>query len=146
MKLRLGLPIVLIVALCYSWPSVSDFGWNLYQNNYTLTLPLTLPPRPPSEALAAPALAAPLPVAVVPKARKPSPVAVVRAARPVVDHWTVIVLQEVPLERVYVPQAVDAPPAAPASTPIKTKSDSDPYDSKTKRGIKAIGRFLKRQY
>jgi hypothetical protein len=143
MKLRLGLPIVLFVALCYFWPSVSDFGWNLYLNNYKLpSISIIAPPKPPiveTVQTAVPALA-------VTKTKTPGPKltttsAVHVANTPVVDHWTVVVIQEVPIERVYVPQAVDAPPVAPV--PIKTKAESDPYDSKTKRGVKAIGRFLK---
>jgi hypothetical protein len=143
MKLRLGLPIVLFVALCYFWPSVSDFGWNLYLNNYKLpSISIIAPPKPPiveTVQTAVPALA-------VTKTKTPGPnftttSAVHVANTPVVDHWTVVVIQEVPIERVYVPQAVDAPPVAPV--PIKTKPGPDPYDSKTKRGVKAIGRFLK---
>ena len=143
MKLRLGLPIVLFVSLCYFWPSISDIGWNLYLNNYKLpSISIIAPPKPPIVET----VQTPVPALAVTKTKKPAakltttpPVNV--ANTPILDHWTVVVIQEVPIERVYVPQAVDAPLVAPV--PIKTKSESDPYDSKTKRGVKAIGRFLK---
>jgi hypothetical protein len=141
MKLRFGLPIVLFVALCYFWPSISDIGWNLYLNTYTLpSISIIAPPKPPLVQT----VQTPLTPAAEPRkpaAKLTTTSAVHVANTPVVDHWTVVVIQEVPIERVYVPQAVDAPPVAPV--PIKTKSESDPYDSKTKRGVKAIGRFLK---
>ena len=142
MKLRFGLPIVLFVALCYFWPSISDIGWNLYLNTYTLPSISILPPHPKPPLVQM--VQTPLTPAAEPKksAHKLTTTSAVHVANtPVVDHWTVVVIQEVPIERVYVPQAVDAPPVAPV--PIKTKSESDPYDSKTKRGVKAIGRFLK---
>lgn len=63
------------------------------------------------------------------------------AARPVEatesERWDTVIVKEGTPEQVFVPQAVDpAPPLQPS------RPGPDPYESKAKRGIRAIGRFL----
>jgi hypothetical protein len=52
-----------------------------------------------------------------------------------------IIFDEYTPKEVFVPQATDAPPAA-AAAPPGARPGPDPYESKAKRGIKAVGRFL----
>lgn len=61
-------------------------------------------------------------------------------ARPVEApaSWDTVIVKEGTPEQVFVPQAVD-----PAPPPQSSRPGPDPYESKAKRGIKAIGRFLR---
>jgi hypothetical protein len=103
-------------------------------------------PMPAAEPLSPP------PSAEVPAPPPPSPAIVrhpVRAAKPgpapqplepaETEHWETIIVQEGKPEQIVVPQATDPAPASPQASP---RSSPDPYESKAKRGIKAVGRFL----
>ncbi len=95
-------------------------------------------PAPPEQEAAPESRAAsrepkpPAPVAIKrpPKAATPAP-----ATAP--EHWQTIVVEEGRPEQVVVPQAADPAPLAPPEP-----SGPDPYESKAKRGIRAVGRFL----
>lgn len=66
----------------------------------------------------------------------PPPVAATAGERP-----QVVIVEEVPAAEVFVPPAEEPSKAAPSpAAPISPASD--PYESKAKRGIKAVGRFL----
>lgn len=98
-------------------------------------------PEPPLAVPSAevPTPAQPAPVTVRHKARAatltqaPEPPA--SASEP--EHWETIVIEEAALQQVVVPQAIDPAPARAPARP-----GPDPYESKAKRGIKALGRFL----
>jgi hypothetical protein len=98
--------------------------------------------EPPSAAPSAtvPEPPAPAPVIVQHPVRSakaaPTPQSTAAAAT---EHWQTIIVQEGKPERILVPQAADP---VPASQPALAPSGSDPYESKAKRGIKAVGRFL----
>jgi hypothetical protein len=84
----------------------------------------------------------------------PAPVAVKRPARPATlahapepppasetEHGKMILFDEYTPKEVFVPQATDPQPA-PATSPPAARPGPDPYESKAKRGIRAVGRFL----
>jgi hypothetical protein len=107
-----------------------------------------------SDPLPTPEQTAAVPSAEVP-APPPAPVAVRHPARAAAlthalapppaasttEHGKMIVFDEFTPKEVLVPQATD-PPQAPAATPPAARPGPDPYESKAKRGIKAVGRFL----
>jgi hypothetical protein len=60
-------------------------------------------------------------------------------AQPESTHWKTVIVEDVPATQVVVPTAaepVKAAAAAPAAGP-------DPYESKAKRAVKAVGRFFR---
>lgn len=57
---------------------------------------------------------------------------------PEAEHWKIVNVEEAPPAPVVVPPAADRAPAPRVVLP----TDSDPYQSKAKRGLKAVGRFL----
>jgi hypothetical protein len=106
-----------------------------------------------TEPLPTPAQTAAAPAAEVPTA-PPAPVAVKRPARTATrahspepppasetEHGKMIIFDEYTPKEVFVPQAIDPQPAL-ATTPAAARPGPDPYESKAKRGIKAMGRFL----
>jgi hypothetical protein len=114
---------VLIGLGCYFWPEISDVGWTAYNSVRGFSFPSSR-----------------MTVITVPTPVKP----VVKVA----PKGQYIIVQEVSPEPVYVPRATEPEPqpeigatTTKASAPIVTKSD--PYESKLKRGVKALGRFFK---
>ena len=107
-----------------------------------------------SEPVAAAEPPLPAPSAEVPAPPEPAPVVVRHPARPAkaaqapapqppaatTEHWTTVIVEEGTPEQVFVPQATDP---IPASQPAAARGGPDPYESKAKRGIKAVGRFLR---
>jgi hypothetical protein len=106
-----------------------------------------------SEPLPMPEQTAALPAAEVP-APPPAPVAVKRPARAATlahapepppasetEHGKMIIFDEYAPKEVFVPQATDPQPALAATPPV-ARPGPDPYESKAKRGIKTMGRFL----
>lgn len=57
-------------------------------------------------------------------------------AEAVPENARIVIVEEVPATQVFVPQASEPAISVPLSPA------SDPYESKAKRGIKAVGRFL----
>lgn len=104
--------------------------------------------QPEPRAAAVPEPEPPRPVTARHRAKAPTPAPAskpARAAEP--EHWETIIVKEGTPEQVVVPQAADPAPAtasAPAvsAEPPADGPSSDPYESKAKRGIKALGRFL----
>jgi hypothetical protein len=68
------------------------------------------------------------PVRALPRASAPP-----TATAPEPEHWQAVIVQEAP------PAQVLAPPAPNAAL---SPSGPDPYESKAKRGLNAVGRFL----
>lgn len=104
-----------------------------------LSQPAAEPPSaPPSAAVPTPPAPAPVIVRHPTKSAKPA-----RAPQPTAaaatEHWETIIVEEGAPQQVFVPQATDP---VPASQPASARSGPDPYESKAKRGIKAVGRFL----
>lgn len=106
-----------------------------------------------SEPLPTPERTAAVPSAEVP-APPPAPVAVRHPARaatlthgpaapapPETEQGKMIIFDEYTPKEVFVPQATDPPPALAAAPPAAVPGP-DPYESKAKRGVKAVGRFL----
>jgi hypothetical protein len=112
-------------------------GCALYHWTSILSEPAA--PEPPSTA----------PSTEVPEPSKPVPVTVRHKARAATstqapappgsepEHWETIIIQEAAPQQVLAPLAAD-----PAPSRAPTRSLADPYESKAKRGIKAVGRFL----
>jgi hypothetical protein len=99
------------------------------------TSPATAPPQPRaevSEPQPAPPVATKRPARAATLKAVPEP-----SSAPEPEHWQTIIVKEGTPEQVFVPQAKD-----PASDPPPAHSAPDPYESKSKRGIKAVGRFL----
>ena len=107
---------------------------------------LSVPSPMPEQTAVAPSAEVPAP--------PPTPVAVLRPARAATlthapesppasatERGKMIIFDESTPKEVFVPQATDPPPAAAATPPIP-RPGPDPYESKAKRGIKAVGRFL----
>lgn len=69
-----------------------------------------------------------------PRATKPASKPAVKAAVP--QDGRMVIVEEVPATQVFVPHASEPATSVPSSPA------SDPYESKAKRGVKAVGRFL----
>jgi hypothetical protein len=80
--------------------------------------------------------APPLPIKPEPVKIPPSARARVKPVPPkaAAEHGQAVIVQEVPATEVFVPPA-DSPRSA-------DRPESDPYESKTKHALKAVGRFL----
>jgi hypothetical protein len=108
---------------------------------------LSEPLPTPQHAAAAPSAEAPAPPPTPVSVRRPARAATVTHA-PGPDPETsktergkMIIFDEYTPKEVLVPQVVDPEPARAATPPIASRGP-DPYESKAKRGIKAMGRFL----
>ena len=100
--------------------------------------------EPPSPVLTGEVPAPPAPAPVIirrPVRATKQPAAVPTPQRPAdaTERWETIIVEEGTPEQVFVPQATDP---KPASQPALARSGPDPYESKAKRGLKALGRFL----
>jgi hypothetical protein len=130
--LRKVITITLIVAGGYFWPEISDSIWKLYnhvRSNFTLESPDRL--------------------VVTVETPKPAVVNTTKKTPVPVEHWKTIVVKEVPAATpVPVAPVVEATktPEAPAPVPVPVEhkdgnSNCDPYQSKMKCGLKAVGRL-----
>jgi hypothetical protein len=117
--------VVLVIAAIYFWPAFSDWGWHLHE--YVMGL-RPWAAKPPTTVVVQ--QTAPMPKAV----RKPS-------TAKIVEHWTTIRIESVPTPEQ--PVTVETP--EPTTTTAKpTQTGPDPYESKFKRGLKSIGRFIRK--
>jgi len=117
-------------------------GCAMYHWATILSEPLPMP----DQTAAAPSAEVPSPPAAPVAVRRPAKAATVthapappRASE--TEHGKMIIFDEYTPREVFVPQATDPPPA-PAAAPPAAQPGPDPYESKAKRGIKAVGRFL----
>jgi hypothetical protein len=98
------------------------------------------PSAPPSAAVPIPHAPAPMIVRRPVRAAKPAPALAPTPHPPAAtEHWETIIVEEAAPQQVFAPQATDPVPASQAPS---ARSGPDPYESKAKRGIKALGRFL----
>jgi len=119
-------------------------GLAFYHWGTMLTEPGSQPESAPPEPRAVvpePLPSQPAPVKRFPRAPTPVPLSdPVRVPEHEVEreHWKTVIVEEGTPPEIWVPQAVDP---APKLTP-PSRSGPDPYESKAKRGIRAVGRFL----
>ena len=112
---------------------IAFYHWGTF-----LSMPDTPATAPPphraeiSEPQPAPPVATKRPARPAPPKAVPEP-----SSAPEPEHWQTIIVKEGTPEQVFVPQAKD-----PSPDPLPARSAPDPYESKSKRGIKAVGRFL----
>jgi hypothetical protein len=85
-----------------------------------------------------PRAATPVPPAADPEAAKQPARALPPAPLRAPERWQTVIVQEVPPVQVFVPPATEPTPAPTALAP----AGPDPYESKAKRGVKAVSRFL----
>jgi hypothetical protein len=130
--LRKFITITLIIAGGYFWPEISDSIWKLYNNihsNFTLASPDRL--------------------IVTVETSKPAVVNTTKKATMPVEHWKTIVVKEAPAATpIPVAPVVEETktPEVPAPVPVEHKdgnTNCDPYQSKMKCGLKAVGRLLR---
>jgi hypothetical protein len=123
--------ITLIIAGGYFWPEISDSIWKLYNHihsNFTLSSPDRL--------------------VVTVETPKPVVVNTTKKATVPVEHWKTIVVKEVPAATpVPVAPVVETrTPEVPAPVPVEHNdgdTNCDPYQSRMKCGLKAVGRLLR---
>ena len=101
-------------------------------------VPAAEPPSPPPSA-EVPAPPAPAPAIVRHPTRSAKPTQAAQSPAVETEHWETTIVQEGTPKEAFVPQAIDP---VPTSQPESQRNGSDPYESKAKRGIKAVGRFL----
>lgn len=121
---------LLLIALIVGF---AFYHWGRMLYNYADSLPPEVSAAP---ATPEPVSAAPKPVAHSPKKRMaaalvPAPIPETPVSRPMV-----VIEEEVPAAKDVTPPVAEAPP------PVMPEPAADPYESKAKRGLKAVGRFL----
>lgn len=117
-------------------------GCAVYHWATILSEPLPMP----EQTAAAPSAEVPTPPAAPMAVRRPARAATLThapAPPPALEteHGKMIIFDEYTPKEVFVTQATDPQPV-PAATPPSARPGPDPNESKAKRGIKAVGRFL----